>query len=162
MTMLKRLLRNDEGAAVIELAIALPVIVTLIYGIFECSQLYEANAGMQHALGEGARLATLCIPDNSNATSGCSNPTDTDILNRERDKLFKPAGGSFSISIPSAAAGYKTLQITYTRTMNFLMFPGPTITLTRTKQVYVPDTGTSSASCGTPGGPGVSSCTISL
>ncbi|HYX46947.1 MAG TPA: TadE family protein [Sphingomicrobium sp.] len=161
MMFLGRLLKNEGGAAVIELAIALPVLVTMIYGIFECSQLYEANAGMQHALGEGARIATLCVPD-ANATSGCDNPTDTAILNGESAKLFRPAGGSFSLTIPSAAAGYKTLQITYTRSMNFLLVPGPTITLTRTKQVYVPDTGTGTATCGMTGGPSVSSCTVSL
>ena len=159
--MLKRLCRNEEGAAVIELAIALPVLITLIYGIFECSQLYEANAGMQHALGEGARVATLCVP-NTSKVDGCDNPSDTTILNRASAKLFKPAGGSFTISIPSAAAGYKTLQIVYTRPMNFLLFAGPTITLTRTKQIYVPDTGTGTATCGMTGGPGASSCTVSL
>ena len=159
--MLKRLHTDEGGAAVVELALSLPVLVTLIYGIFECSQLYEANAGMQHALGEGARVATLCIPDAS-TSSGCDNPTDTTILSRASAKLFRPAGGSYTISIPSASAGYKTLQITYTRTMNFLFFTGPTITLTRTKQVYVPDAGTSSSSCGTSGGPPASSCTLSL
>lgn len=160
--LLRRLRSNQDGAAVVELALSLPVLVTLIYGIFECSQLYEANAGMQHALGEGARVATLCVPDATNVTSGCSNPSDTTILNQESAKLFRPAGGSFTISIPAASGGYKTLQITYTRTMNFLFFTGPTITLTRQKQVYVPDMGTSAASCGTAGGPSASSCTVSL
>jgi Flp pilus assembly protein TadG len=157
----KRLLRSEDGAAVIELAIALPVLVTLIYGIFECSQLYEANAGMQHALGEGARIATLCVP-NTSKTDGCDNPSDTAILNRESAKLFRPAGGTFTLSIPSAAAGYKTLQITYSRPMNFLLFAGPTITLTRTKQVYVPDTGTGVKTCGMTGGPSATTCTMSL
>jgi hypothetical protein len=109
MTWLKRLPTNERGAAVIELALSLPVLITLIYGIFEFCQLYEANAGMQHALGEGARLATLCIPD-TGASSGCDNPSDTDIVARENAKLFGPT--------------------------NFLFFTGPTVTLTRSKQVY--------------------------
>jgi Flp pilus assembly protein TadG len=138
MMVLKRLRKNEDGAAVVELAIALPVLVTLIYGIFECSQLYEANAGMQHALGEGARVATLCIPNTSKA-SGCDNPSDTTIVNRENAKLFGPYGGTFTVATPTSSAGYKTLTITYTRTMNFLLFAGPTITLTRSKQVYVAD-----------------------
>ena len=159
---LKRALKDEGGTAVIELAIALPVLVTLIYGIFECGQLYEANAGMQHALGEGARVATLCIPDSGNATTGCDNTSDTTILNSESAKLFRPAGGSFTMSIPSAGGGFKTLQITYTRTMNFLLFTGPTITLTRTKLVYVPDNSTSTATCGMTGGPSASSCTVTV
>jgi hypothetical protein len=31
----------------------------------------------------------------------------------------------------------RLLTVTYSRTMNFLFFTGPTITLTRSKQVYV-------------------------
>ena len=159
--LLKRLSTNEDGAAVVELAIALPVLITMIYGIFECSQLYEANAGMQHALGEGARVATLCVP-NTSKTDGCDNPSDTTILNRATAKLFKPAGGTFTVSIPSAAAGYKTIRATYTRSMNFLLFAGPTITLTREKQVYVPDAGTGTPTCGMTGGPSSTSCSVSL
>jgi Flp pilus assembly protein TadG len=135
MMLLGRLRRDEQGAAVVELAIALPVLVTLIYGIFEFSQLYEANAGMQHALGEGARVATLCIP-NADAASGCDNPSNTTIVNRMNAKLFGPYGGSFNVQTPTGTTGYKTLTITSTRTMNFLFFTGPTITLTRSKQVY--------------------------
>lgn len=135
MILFNRLFRNDDGAAVVELALSLPVLVTLIYGIFEFSQLYWANSGMQHALGEGARYATLCIPDTS-ASTGCDNPTDTSIVAVENAKLFGPSGGSFNVQTPTTATGYKTLTITYTRTMNFLLFTGPTITLTRSKQVY--------------------------
>ena len=52
MTLFKRLKRNQRGAAVIEIAIALAVLITFIYGIFQMGTLYQANAGMQHALGE--------------------------------------------------------------------------------------------------------------
>lgn len=133
---LNRLLKNEEGTAVIELALSLPVLVTLIYGIFECSQLYEANAGMQHALGEGARYATLCIPNTTNTTTGCDLPTDANIKSREQTKLFGPYGGNFNVQDVVDGTNIKTLTITYTRTMNFLFFTGPTITLTRSKQVY--------------------------
>lgn len=136
MTRLKQLRKDESGAAVIELALSLPILVTMIYGIFEFSQLYEANAGMQHALGEGARYATLCIP-NPNSTTGCDAPSDTNIVAVENAKLFGPAGGVFTVQNPSTVDAYKTLTITYTRTMNFLMFTGPAITLTRSKQVYI-------------------------
>ena len=136
MSRLKHLRKDERGAAVIELALSLPILVTLIYGIFEFSQLYEANAGMQHALGEGARYATLCIP-NANSTTGCDSPSDTNIVNVMNAKLFGPAGGSFNVAAPTTVDAYKTLTVTYTRNMNFLLFTGPSITLTRTKQVYI-------------------------
>lgn len=135
MMLWKRLCKDDRGAAIVEMAIALPVLITMIYGIFECSQLYEANAGMQHALGEGARYATLCIPDTTSST-GCDNPTDANIVAKENAKLFGPAGGTFNVQTPTTSSGYKLLRISYTRTMNFLLFTGPTVTLSRSKQVY--------------------------
>ena len=64
---------NEAGAAIIEFAIALPILIFFIYGIFAVGRLYEANAGIQHALGEGARYATLCLNPTS---TGCTNPTD--------------------------------------------------------------------------------------
>lgn len=135
--MARRILRRDErGAGAVEFALALPVLVTMIYGIFEFSQLYEANASMQHALGEGARLATLCIP-NTTSSTGCTAPTDDAITAKENAKLFGPKGGVFNVSTPATVGTYKTLTITYTRTMNFLFFRGPQIVLSRSKEVYV-------------------------
>jgi Flp pilus assembly protein TadG len=143
MMFFRRLQNSEHAAAAIELALSLPVLITLIYGIFEFSQLYEANASMQHALGEGARVATLCIPDNA-ATTGCDNPTDATITAKENAKLFGPTGAAactssdncFNVQTPTTNTGYKTLTITYKRKMNFLFFTGPTITLTRSKKVY--------------------------
>jgi len=142
MRKLFRLRRDERGAAVIEFALTVPMLITLIYGIFEFSQLYEANAGMQHALGEGARFATLCVP----TATGCNTETDADIKAKMNAKLFGPVGGTFNVPDPVTAyqadgvtpAGYKTLTITYTRTMNFLFFTGPAVTLTRSKLVYTP------------------------
>ena len=36
-----------------------PMLLLFVYGIFQFGVILQANAGMQHALGEGARLATL-------------------------------------------------------------------------------------------------------
>ena len=136
MRALQILRRDERGAGAVEFALALPVLVTMIYGIFEFSQLYEANASMQHALGEGARLATLCVPNNASST-GCTAPTDANITDRETAKLFGPKGGVFNVADVQTVGTYKTLTITYTRTMNFLFFAGPRIVLSRSKQVYV-------------------------
>ena len=78
MTMLRILRRNEDGAAAIEMAIALPVLIAMIYGLFQVGLLYQANAGMQHALGEGARYATLCITSGST----CTAPTNDQIKTR--------------------------------------------------------------------------------
>lgn len=129
MNIFIRLLRDQRGAAAIEMAIALPVLILIIYGIFRIGLLFEANAGMQHALGEGARLATL-FPT----------PTDTQITTRMNARLFGNGYGSFTVAAPttSVTADSKTLTITYTTPMDFLLLPGPTVTMTRSKVVYLP------------------------
>jgi Flp pilus assembly protein TadG len=128
--------RNERGAAAIEFAIALPILTLFIYGIFQVGLLYEANAGMQHALGEGARLASLY---DSSTTSHV--PTDDAIKARINAKLYGQNGGTFAVSDPvtvtnSAAGSYKTLSVSYTRGMSFLLVPGPTVTISRSKRVY--------------------------
>ena len=133
MTMLRILKRNEEGAAAIEMAIALPVLVAMIYGLFQVGLLYQANAGMQHALGEGARYATLCITSGST----CTAQTDTQIKTRISSKLFGKGDGAFTVNDPVPGTGYRDLSVRYSKKMNFLFFNGPTITLNRSKRAYV-------------------------
>ena len=139
------ILRRDErGVAATEMALALPVLVTMIYGIFQVGLLYQANAGMQHALGEGARFATICTPttvvvvgvNGSTTTSICAPPTDPQIKTRMTDKLFGRGDGTFTVQDPVPGTGYRDLAISYSKRMNFIFFPGPTITLNRTKRAY--------------------------
>jgi Flp pilus assembly protein TadG len=136
MRKLLRLRRDERGAGAVEFALTVPVLITMIYGIFEFSQLYEANAGMQHALGEGARFATLCVP----TSTGCNAETNDDIKAKMNAKLFGPIDGTFNVQDPvtDGSGNFKTLTVTYTRTMNFLFFTGPAVTLTRSKLVYTP------------------------
>ena len=130
--MIHRHIHKDEhGAAAVEFALAVPVLILVIWGIFQVGLLFEANSGMQHALGEGARLATIYDSSTSNHI-----PTDTSIKAMETAKLFGPKDGTFTVSDPVDGTGYKDLSIQYTRTMDFLFFTGPTVTLTRSKRVY--------------------------
>lgn len=133
MNLRPALLRDARGAAVIEMALALPVLVAAVYGIFQVGLLYQANAGMQHALGEGARLATLCVQ----TSDGCNPPTDSQIKERIASKLFGKGDGTFTVNDPIAGNGYRELSVTYSKKMNFLFVNGPTIRLNRSKRAYV-------------------------
>jgi Flp pilus assembly protein TadG len=136
--MTRRIRRDEQGAAIIEMALSLPILVTMIYGIFTLGQLFEANAGMQHALGEGARYGNLCLA--MSGTGTCTIPTDTQLSDRVNQKLFGTRNGTFdtpSVDSTHLADGYKTITVTYHQTMNFLLFTGPTIDITRSKRVYV-------------------------
>ena len=138
MSVLKIVRNNERGAAAIELAISLPVLLVMIYGIFQVGLVFQANAGMQHALGEGARYATLCIP----TSTGCNTPTAPAIVTRMQSKLFGTNIGSFgtpSVTSPptSTCTQCRLLTVTYSVTPNYLFFNGPAINLTRTKLVHI-------------------------
>jgi Flp pilus assembly protein TadG len=126
MTKLTIMRRDQGGAAVIEFAIALPLLVSFIYGIFQFGLLFQANAGVHHALGEGARSLTL-FPT----------PTDAQVKQTIADEMYGKGDGTLTIADPVSGAGFRTLSVTYSKPMNFLFTTGPTITFTRTKRVYV-------------------------
>jgi Flp pilus assembly protein TadG len=130
----RKILRDETGASAIEFAIAVPVLTSMIYGIFTLGQLFEADASMQHALGEGARYATLCL--NPTAAGVCTVPTDTQITNKVTAKLFGPAGGLTPTITTDTTNKTKTITLTYTTTPTFAFFTAPSVTMTRSKVVY--------------------------
>ncbi|HKC03875.1 MAG TPA: TadE/TadG family type IV pilus assembly protein [Sphingomicrobium sp.] len=162
MSRRSNLRRDERGAAALEMALATPVLVTMIYGIFTLGQVFEAQAGMQHAMGEGARYGTLCL---SISSSGCTLPTSTQLRAKVSDKLFGTRSGTFDtpvVDTTTAPSGYVTVTVTYHQIMNFLLFTGPNVTLTRSKRVYLPDTPPTSALCSSPpsGTTAPASCSI--
>ncbi|HMI40791.1 MAG TPA: TadE/TadG family type IV pilus assembly protein [Sphingomicrobium sp.] len=128
---LTSLRRNEDGAAAVEMALAVPILLSLIYGIFQIGVIMSASAGMQHALGEGARYATI-FPT----------PSDAQIVTRMQNKVFGMNIGTFStptVATPATTVctNCRLLTVSYTVTPNFLFFNAPPVTLTRTKQVYL-------------------------
>ncbi len=132
-------LRADErGTAIIEMAIAMPTLILFLWGIFQVGVAFQAKAGMQHALGEGARLATLCY--NPNPNTGCNAPSNTAIKDEIANRVFGTKVGTFNTpTVTNGPTGeqYKDLSVTFTMTPNFLFFDGPPINITETKRVYV-------------------------
>jgi len=133
MSRIIRLARDSSGATIIEFAIILPVLVLFIYGIYLIGQLFQANAGMQHGLGEGARLATICVQ----TSGGCASPSDDEIKSRISSEVYGTGRGTLTVADPVTGAGYKDLSVTYSMPMDFLLFTGPTVTVTRSKRVYL-------------------------
>lgn len=130
MTPLRKLKHDNSGATIIEFAIALPVLVLTIYGIFTSGMLLMANAGVQHALGEAARHATL-FPT----------PSDDEIKAKVAAKKFGLGNGTLQPAsiVTDTANHHKTITLTYTQSTDFLFFKGPTVTVVKSKKVYVAD-----------------------
>ena len=123
----RRLSKDMSGSASIEFAVAVPVLISLIWGIFQISLVFQAGAGVQNALGQAARYATI-FPT----------PTDTQIQALIASSKFGTANGTWSTpTITTDAAGYKVITVSYSQPTDFLFFAGPTVTLTKTKRVYL-------------------------
>jgi Flp pilus assembly protein TadG len=129
----RRLLRDERGATVVEFAFAFPALIVLIYAIAQLGMVYRAMSGIQHALGEGARIATVW-----------SDPavTPAQIKTEMTNTVYGIGPGTFTIADPASGtttggAPYLDLRVTYTQPTSLLLFPGPTISVSRSKRVYI-------------------------
>lgn len=130
---MKRLIgivRDRRGAAVIEMAFALPALVVMIWAIVQLGLVFRAMSGIQHALGEGARFATIYPQPDNDA-----------IEAKITDAVYGIGPGTFEIKDPVAGSAdgsaYLDLEVTYTQSTDLLLLPGPTISVSRSKRVWV-------------------------
>ena len=128
MTRFRKLCADQAGSAAIEFVVAVPVLVLMLWGIFQFGILLQANAGMQHALGEGARMATV-FPT----------PSTTAIQSKITSAKFGVGSGTWDTPVISTDSGTQTMDITvtYHQPLDFVFFSGPTVDLTASKKVYL-------------------------
>ena len=130
MTM-RKLIRNDEGAAVVELAFALPILVAFIWALVQLGLIFRASSGIQHALGEGARAATVW-------SAGGVNPAD--VQAKVQAAVYGIGPGTFTVPLPTAGTDCDSqcldVVVRYTQSTNLLFFPGPTVDIEQSKRVW--------------------------
>lgn len=130
MKRLVRILRDPGGATAIEMAFAFPILVMFIWAIYQFGLIFRANSGIQHALGEGARYATLW-----------PTPANEDVRTRMSESVYGIGPGDFTIAEPVEAiadgATYLDLQVNYQQNTNLLLAPGPRISITKRKRVWI-------------------------
>ena len=73
--MRRRKLSEEQGAAALEFALVLPILIMLVMGIIEFSRAYNAKEALQYAVREGAREMAI----NKNATTAQSVTVDRAI-----------------------------------------------------------------------------------
>ena len=136
MIVCKRLLRDNSGATVIETAFALPALVVLLWTIIQAGLVFRAMSGIQHALGEGARAATIWPAPDPESDADLEAITD-----RMNSAVYGIGPGEFDIPDPAPGSAdgsqYLDLEVTYTQPVNLLIVPGPTISVSRTKRVWL-------------------------
>jgi hypothetical protein len=130
MRIFGKLQRNQTGAAAIEMAFALPVLIMMMWMIVQLGLVFRAMSGIQHGLGEGARMATL-FPK----------PADEAIHDKIEAAVYGIGPGSFNIEDPvtgtADGANYMDLRVTYTQETDLLLIPGPDISVSRSKRVWI-------------------------
>lgn len=131
MRRLCKLIHDRRGASAIEFALAVPVLITLIIGILQLGILFAANAGLQQAVEEGARYATIY-----------PSPSDSAITARVTDSKF--GLDSSHITGPTVShgtsdgVGYVDVSMSYAVPLNFVFFETSPVTLNHTRRAYQP------------------------
>ena len=116
---LSRLRQSTKGVAAIEFAMAVPVLVVLIVGAVQLGVLFFANAGLNNALDEGARYATIY-----DTTTG-THPTTSQITNFITSHEYGLTSANLEITL------------TYRVPLNFILIRVPPVTLSKTRRAYV-------------------------
>lgn len=131
MTGLKSLLRRTEGSAVIEFAVAAPVVIGMILGLMQLGVMFMADTGLRHAVDEGARLATVY-------------PKPTEAAIRARVDATKFGLAQSRVTGPSVVYGtvdgtqYAEVTMSYAMPVDFVFFKRPDKTVTKTRRAYMP------------------------
>ena len=82
---LRRLMREEDGAAVVEFALVMPILALIIFGIIDFGRAFYTVNNIISAVREGARYGAIL-------TTPASSASEQEIKNRVRG-VFQPFGG---------------------------------------------------------------------
>ena len=123
--------RSTRGAAAVEFALITPPLVLMLIGILQLGILYGANAGLEHAVGEGARFATVYPSPSNDAIRELV--TSKEFALRS-DRLIGP---NVSRGVVDGTK-YVDVTMSYDVPLDFVLFDGPTVRLTETRRAFTP------------------------
>ena len=91
---------RDRGAAAVEFALLLPVLLMIVFGIVDFGRAYNAQVTLTQAAREGARLTALNQPN---------------VVSRTQSAAYPLAGVSVSVTAcPAGSTGDAVVQTNYT------------------------------------------------
>lgn len=120
--------RDERGAAVVEFAIVLPVLVMLIFGIIEFGRGYNAKIELTSAVREGARAAALGNDPVAATRNAASGLTTSSIVVTTLDKNGVPT--STPCPATPTATDNATVKATYPFSYDIPLVASRTVTLT--------------------------------
>jgi len=112
--------RSDAGAAAVEFALVIPLLLTLVFGVVEFGRAYNVQNSLSAAAREGVRV--MAISNDSVAATAAT----------EQAAVLTPAVTDSQVSIsPATCTPGSTVTVTVTYPMAYMtgFFPGsPTLT----------------------------------
>ena len=139
---------REKGAAIVEFAVVLPILLTLVFGIMEAGWLFAQQVEVRNAAREGARLAVVDFPDPGDSGAIIAATCSRATLSAPRASVYlsQNNGGSDS------ASAVVTVSQRYESLTGFLpMFEGLTISSTAEMRIEREDVNWGAVSGGDPG-----------
>lgn len=127
----KRLFVRSDAAAAVEMALALPVLLTMILGILSSGSMFLSKNELNHAVGEAARYATIAPQPSDDAirTMVLNSYHGTDPLSSAQVTITHGHTASYMNYVEVEAKVQTSLYLV------FVDVPG--ITLVAAKRAYV-------------------------
>jgi Flp pilus assembly protein TadG len=101
-------IRNQKGAALLETAITIPLILAVCVAIFEFGRAYQTWQVLTNAAREGARVAILAETTNSQVTAAVRNYMQTGQLPK-----YSSASVTVERTVPFGANTASRVTVTY-------------------------------------------------
>ena len=98
---MKRIRRDDAGAAAVEFALVLPILLLLIFGIVDFGRLYFTQITLTDAAREGARVLAL---EGASGSGYTATQAATDATTRVQDAA-NSVGGTVTVTTGTCTVG---------------------------------------------------------
>jgi Flp pilus assembly protein TadG len=138
MKRLLRLARDARGISALEFGLLAPVFIGMIIGVGQMGILFQAQAGLRHAVTEGARYATIYV---YNSSGVAMRPTNAQVIAKVTSSKY--GLNSAYITGPTITSGtsngatYLDITMSYAVPLDFVFYHPAAITLTETRRAYV-------------------------
>ena len=121
---------GERGAALVEFALALPILLGFIIGTVQLGWLFFADADLRNAVAAGARHASIYPRPDDDAVIATINARLSRLESRYID------GPRIVRGTDANDREYADIEMRYSVPLDFIFFETPPVTLTETRRVF--------------------------
>ncbi len=121
---------GDRGVALVEFALALPILLGFVIGIVQLGLLFFAHADLRNAVAAGARHAAVYPRPGDAAVIATINENVAALEARYVD------GPRIARDTDANGRDYADIEMRYSVPLDFIFFRTPPVTLTETRRVF--------------------------